>query len=194
MSRSNTAGARNTTRDNIKSNFLDMYRSKPLNQINVSDLAKECNISRGTFYFYFEDIYALYHECEKDLIDSMEKGLSEVILCTVGNDFDKYVEVYAEHLKDYTQHIETYQRLLTGSEEASFRKAWFESIRCQYKKSMIFSKAMPESKRDNMTRFFAGGVLAVLSNWVSDGCKAPAEEIAAISAQALFQGIFLPDK
>ena len=32
---------------------------KPLSKITVSELITECNINRKTFYYHFEDIYAL---------------------------------------------------------------------------------------------------------------------------------------
>jgi len=180
-----------TTKECITKAFLHMYETKPLGQINVSDLAKACNISRSTFYFYFDDIFSLYNECERDLISGMEAGLLEVILCTVGMDFEKFIEIYGDHLKGYIKNVYIYKCLLSGSEESSFRKAWFDSIRRYSAKSMNFSHDEFSSQRDNLTLFFAGGQLAMLSNWVLSGCKEPVEHIANITAQALFHGAFL---
>lgn len=36
-----------------------LMRKKPLHKISVSDLIKECNINRNTFYYHFQDIHAL---------------------------------------------------------------------------------------------------------------------------------------
>lgn len=35
------------------------YGKKPFQKITVSELIQECNINRKTFYYHFEDIYAL---------------------------------------------------------------------------------------------------------------------------------------
>jgi len=188
---SNTAFAKQTTKECIKEKFLDIYSVTPLAQISVSELAKECHISRSTFYFYFEDVRTLYRACEQDVIDRMESNLSDVILCTVTSDFKKFVETYSNHLKGYIKYIDVYKCLLNGSEEASFRKAWFESIRRHYEKSMNFSRTASPSQRDNLTRYYAGGQLSILSNWVLTDCREAAEDIAHISAQVLFQGTFL---
>jgi len=180
-----------TTRDIIKASFISMYKSTPLNQISVSNLSAASNISRGTFYLHFKDVYALYKECEQDLINQMEKDVPGVILCTVASDYEKYVEAFTEVLKVIIQYIDDFKFFLCGSEESSFRKAWFESIRRNYEQTVLFSRNVSTAQRDNLTRFFAGGTLSILSNWALTGCKESAEDIASISAQILFQGAFL---
>lgn len=37
----------------------EIMRHKPFSKITVSELIKECNINRKTFYYHFEDIYGL---------------------------------------------------------------------------------------------------------------------------------------
>ncbi len=37
----------------------ELMRHKPFSKITVSELIRECNINRKTFYYHFEDIYAL---------------------------------------------------------------------------------------------------------------------------------------
>lgn len=43
---------------------------KPLSKVTVSELIRECNINRKTFYYHFEDIYGLLKWClEQDAIE-----------------------------------------------------------------------------------------------------------------------------
>ncbi|MDR1469287.1 MAG: TetR/AcrR family transcriptional regulator, partial [Spirochaetaceae bacterium] len=184
--------AKQDTRENIKHMFLSLYKKRPLSQIFVSDLVKACDISRGTFYFYFNDIIDLYRECEQDIIDEMESSLNDVILSTVGTNYEQFVNTYAKHLNDLKGNIEIYHILLNGSERASFRKTWFESVRRNYQHSMTFSSVTAPAKRNNLAIFFAGGIIAVLSEWVLNDCKEPEEDIAAIVARITFQGAFPP--
>jgi AcrR family transcriptional regulator len=189
-----TAYEKLATKNSIKIKFLDMYKAQPLNQINVSDLARVCNISRGTFYFYFEDICALYNEYERDLIGRLEEGLPELMLCTVGLDFEKYVDAFGKHLNGYPEYADVIKCFLLGSESASFRDAWFESIYRNFEQPMSFLRVPSHLQRDNLVRFFAGGQLSIFTNWVLTNCREPAENIAYISAQALFRGIFWSNK
>ena len=36
-----------------------LLKTKPFSKITVSELIKDCNVNRKTFYYHFEDIYAL---------------------------------------------------------------------------------------------------------------------------------------
>lgn len=41
----------------IAMNFLEMAKKKDIDKITVKELAENCNISRQSFYYHFQDIY-----------------------------------------------------------------------------------------------------------------------------------------
>lgn len=43
----------------IINTFVRILNEKPLSKITVTEIIEECEISRNTFYYYFEDIYSL---------------------------------------------------------------------------------------------------------------------------------------
>lgn len=178
------------SKDSIKKTFLELYRSKPLNQITVKEISDSCNLSRTTFYFYFEDINALYLECVEDAMTYMEVGLSDLVLFTVGRDFDRYVEAYTKHLSGLQENPDLYASLLSGSENTTFRDRWFQSIYKHCGQTLSFSRNVTPELRENLIHFFAAGQLSVLSTWVLSGCKAPVNSIALSSAQILFHGVY----
>ncbi|MBR2521793.1 MAG: TetR family transcriptional regulator C-terminal domain-containing protein [Coriobacteriales bacterium] len=49
----------NYTQNLILETFENMLERMPLEKITVTELTKECNIGRNTFYYHYEDIYAL---------------------------------------------------------------------------------------------------------------------------------------
>lgn len=50
------------TKNAIIDSFIRLLNKRPLDQITVTDIAKECSISRRTFYHYYQDIYQLPEE------------------------------------------------------------------------------------------------------------------------------------
>lgn len=179
------------TRDLIKTEFLKLYNDKPLSKITVSDIIRDCNISRGTFYFHFEDTHALYRECERDMIDFMEGGLHEIILSTVRKDTKKHLDALCDYMKNtYLGHINTFKSFLSGSENDSFRQAWFDSIKHDFARAIEFAAGeMPEAKRENLASFYAGGYVAVIGKWILEDCSEPVEEVADLQVRIVFQGI-----
>ncbi len=51
-----------TKREVIITEFLKLLNRYTLNKITVKKLVKECKINRNTFYYYYDDLYALIGE------------------------------------------------------------------------------------------------------------------------------------
>ena len=42
--------------------FTELIGERPFDKITVKDIVTRCGVNRNTFYYYFEDIYALVDE------------------------------------------------------------------------------------------------------------------------------------
>ena len=49
----------NNVKYKIAETFYEMVRRKGIDKITVTDLVEECQISRPTFYYHFQDIYSV---------------------------------------------------------------------------------------------------------------------------------------
>lgn len=47
------------TKKALCASLKELMKQKPFSKITVSELIKECNLNRKTFYYHFEDIYGL---------------------------------------------------------------------------------------------------------------------------------------
>lgn len=178
------------TKAAIMNTFLQLYATKPLGQITVKEISDICNLSRTTFYSYFEDTNAVYRACVYDAINYMEIGLSDIVLYTVGCDYDRYVEAFSSHLAGLKENLSLYYALLTGSEKDVFRNMWLQSIYTRCGQTLSFSRNLSAAVKDYLVQFFAAGQLSILSSWILSGCKDSAKNIAVTSAQVLFTGVY----
>lgn len=64
------------TRRAIKNAFLTLLRTKKLEQITVKELCSQAEISKGTFYLHYHDLYDLCDRLQREAIGEM---LSEFI-------------------------------------------------------------------------------------------------------------------
>ena len=62
----------NNTKNKIKMAFLDLYKEKNIEKISIKEITDAANIYRGTFYYYFDDIYFLLNELENDFFDEIK--------------------------------------------------------------------------------------------------------------------------
>ena len=76
----NTKPYRNAERTKrwIRKAFTELIaEKKDIEKITVSELAERAEISKTTFYYHYEDIYAVAEEFENKLIDHLPESLAE---------------------------------------------------------------------------------------------------------------------
>lgn len=62
------------TKKAIMESFLRLAGKKSLDKITVRDIVDECGINRNTFYYHFQDIYAVMEALCKELFLSLPEG------------------------------------------------------------------------------------------------------------------------
>jgi|GEM_PF-1558597 len=186
----NLNAASHDTKELIKREFLKEYHEKSLEKIKVSVLVSACNISRGTFYFYFTDVQRLYKECEQDIIGFMEEGMNEIIMSTIRGNSKRHIDLYAAYLERYIPKKDLLKDFIAGSEAVSFHEALTKSVYDSYISLLEFSSEIPESHKNMMALYHSNGWASVLSAWVENGCVVPARQVSEILSRALFKGIY----
>lgn len=63
------------TKKAIIESFLRIAAKKPLDKITVRDIVDDCGINRNTFYYYFQDIYAVLEEICRNGVEKVPRGL-----------------------------------------------------------------------------------------------------------------------
>jgi AcrR family transcriptional regulator len=70
------------TKKAIMETFLCLTEKKPLEKITVRDLVDKCGINRNTFYYYFQDIYAVLEEyCDFAMESLAQEKSPQALLC-----------------------------------------------------------------------------------------------------------------
>lgn len=64
------------TKKAIVESFLQLLGKKPIDKITVRDVVDHCGINRNTFYYYFQDIYAVLEEISHNVADSLPSEAS----------------------------------------------------------------------------------------------------------------------
>lgn len=111
----------------IKQAFAELLNEKDMSKITVTDIVERANISRGTFYAHYLDVYDLYTAIQSNIVETLNEtldllGMENIILdpsnaIRTGIDFlDKNKEYYKLFLT--SSHGETLiKRIMTLTEE-----------------------------------------------------------------------------
>lgn len=91
------------TREKIKNAFLKLYKEKRIEKISIGELTKEAKIYRGTFYYYYEDIYDLLSKIEEEFFNESIKDVVEVVQGILSNDIEERVISITNNFKKYEE-------------------------------------------------------------------------------------------
>lgn len=83
----------NNTKNIIEQNFKKLVSEKLLSKVTVSEIVNVCKINRKTFYYYYEDIYALLRQTLKQ----------EAINIVANFDFQKEFDTSIKFIFDYIE-------------------------------------------------------------------------------------------
>lgn len=65
------------TKQAIRDGFLRLLAEKPIEKISVTEICREADINRGTFYAHYSDPYELKRSLEDQLSDALAQRLQE---------------------------------------------------------------------------------------------------------------------
>ncbi len=156
---------RESTKQLLASSIMDLSRRKPLEKISVTDITRNCNLARETFYYYFTDknelISWMFFERCKD----------------ISTDYDQNSVSWREALTRFVSILKEddifCDNILNDQGMDSFRDSLLDYMCSTLKQSLINRRMYSEIPREveDQIRFYSCGVAYLLSEWVKDRCK-----------------------
>lgn len=85
------------TKKSISTAFKELIQEKEMSEISISELTKRANITRSTFYMYYQTVEDVRSEIENDIIDNITHSLSETdLLHSLANPYTLFTTLAEE--------------------------------------------------------------------------------------------------
>lgn len=151
------------TKNAIIATFIDLLGEKPLSKITVTDIVTRCGVNRNTFYYYFQDIYAVLDEL---LLRESQKILD------AGNNFESWqeglIEAAAFALNNKKAIFHIYNSLSRQQLEKYFNTIT-DSVLRVFVKSQAEGLSVPEEDIDLISRFYTYALTGMIFEWLNKG-------------------------
>lgn len=178
------------TKENIKKAFIQLIKDKGFDSLTVSDLAREANINRGTFYLHYLDKYDLLDKLEMDIIED----LKEILLTNPEHEetdepaelipYEKILEALNYIKKDY-HFIEA---LAGDGGDPNFiqkvENVISEMIQSKLQETDNQLRSKEHLPADYAEKIFLSSVVTIIELWIEKGTYESPEQIARIITQA----------
>ena len=169
------------TREAIKTSLIRLLSARPLEKITVKDIVDDCNITRGTFYYHYQDIYAV--------IEDIINAETDKIVATCGDG-----ENWEENLLrafSFTDRHRTAVRNIYESNHRELVERYFRTAADTLIRAYIDAKAssmeVSETDKRIITDLYRWSLKGALLEWVASGMKYPFADTLHLIAQ-LFEG------
>ncbi|MBQ8108248.1 MAG: TetR/AcrR family transcriptional regulator [Ruminococcus sp.] len=156
----------------IREGLAELLADKELRNITVQELADRVDIHRVTFYKHFMDIYDVYEQMEKDILDSIANIAVE--------HGDKTKAEFYPFIIDYIESNPKVFRMIFSPHNTGVIKAKLteriESL-CRWFWLEDWEGDPADKQFNYAVHYHVQGALAVISKWVQQGFDVPKEEI-----------------
>lgn len=149
--------------------FVEMLDEEPFDQITVIDIATRCGINRNTFYYHFEDIYAL--------VDATFKNETEKII-GAHRTFDSWQEAFLAATSFALDHRKAIYHLYDSINRERL-EVYLYDVTYNNMKAYVIQQAEGLSVRDEDVRdlavFYAVALEGLVLDWLHGGMKTDPE-------------------
>lgn len=167
---------RNTKKSLAKS-LIKILQEKPVTQIDVSELCKNANLNRTTFYNHYSSIYALLDEMVSEFFKNVKKYLADSIDEKSENTAAK-ISLMLKYLKQNRRFVRT---IMNNNlyEEIGNKLISFDFVsnllntNIKYRQNIYINDAY-------YIGFIISGWYAVIKRWVNEDCDLDENTLARL--------------
>ena len=160
----------------IKSAFIELIRTKPIDRITVTNIVEKADLNRGTFYAHYADINALIKSIEEEIVQNLCERLYNI----KGNNFFKEPLPLFMQISEY---LENNKELISVIINSSATSSFVMSLPDLITEHLLSSKDMDKKLRKDpqfqmKCRFYAGGAGSIYTAWFNGSIEGSLYDVA----------------
>lgn len=164
------------TKNNIRNTFIELYKEFEIQKITINLLCRKAEINRGTFYYYYSDIYDLLSHIELQTIEELKSVYPILINGTLFgeyNDLEKITDFIEKNGDVFVLFTQTRPNLHFQKEIRRFLTSYL--ITRFNVESYDFSL-----KQQGILEYITNGQLGCIVWWLNNGQSIPIEKFLKI--------------
>lgn len=168
----------------IKRAFAKLLHEKDISKITVTDIIQEADISRGTFYAHYPDVYGVLEQIETEELDALLALVRNIGVNSIVIEPQKAISLICNYLDNDKE----YYRLLVNSRTVT--RSFLDRLT-----ALFMERALDElleqtdiNDRENALaylNFASNGTMFVLFQWLDGSLNMTAERVVEVLSKLL---------
>ena len=174
------------TKKAIKRAFIELLSRKNVNDITITDISREADINRKTFYNNYSGIHEIINEIEEELFATFKaeiRGLD--VSREMNNPYNVLIRLTALLDSDY----QFYAKILSSDLNTHLIAKIVGYLKEQTKKVLKAKSNYDEYEMNIVVEYSISGMLSVYQEWLSTGREEPIEKLALIISNLFYEGV-----
>ena len=175
------------TKQAIRDGFLRLLAEKPIEKISVTEICREADINRGTFYAHYSDVDDLLHQLEDDLLRRLDDvGSRHNARQSDGKTFRYLTDLFTLA----SEYSDIFYTLYCRSGDSEFQDKIFNKLKYQYLYEFLSIFGGSESEKlDYCASFIVAGMCTLVKVWIENGMRETPEEMARLGGAFVMHGV-----
>ncbi len=162
------------TRKMLRDALTELLREQPLEKTTVTDVCRQADVNRSTFYAYYRDVSQLLDEIEAEVLDHIPLKAEDV---EGGYGSESYLATLEGFCRFVQEHDALFRMLFVQNESSGFYHRLVEWVVGE----VLGREESQISIGSRMTLVYCvNGVVGLLKDWISSGFAISAREFALI--------------
>lgn len=173
--------------DKIKQCLTEMLQTSPIDDITATELCKNAEVNRATFYYHYNSVQDVLAEIEAQLEAEFAQWISRSPLDINGFPEKSFYVTFFEFV---SRNVGVCRMLLNSQRSSDFVLRALNAGRTMV--VSIMSKHFPKcqaSKIDYYYIFVSNGFLGLLTYWLNSGMKESINDIAEVGERISNMGV-----
>lgn len=165
--------AKQYTKNLIKREFINLLTEESFSSITIAMIAERCEINRNTFYYHYEDIYALVKDILEDVIRKVDEEFNS------SSSWEKSTLHAVSFLLDNKKACQNLFRSVSKKEIDSYLYKICESVMSKHIDNVCELKSINpiESDKVLVRNFYRSALVGLLDERIQDGMEDAPEEL-----------------
>ncbi len=163
------------TQSVIKKSLLHLLAQKPLKNVTAAEICREAQVTRGTFYNHFYDVFDVYESIENGFFEELKVRISGRKTYELDDSF------FREIMSFLSENSEVVSVLLSDGEESSILKKITHFLRDQYVAE--FTERFPALDRsllESLYTYTINGSIGLVVDWLRRGKRESPEQMGVL--------------
>ena len=173
--------------------LLSLLEKKPFEYITISEVCEAAKVNRSTFYLHYENTVDLLKETTAYMLENFNSYFPvdiEKITTTIADcDLQDLKLINKKYLEPYLLFIKENQRVFSAmlSQPKAFGTTdIFQRLFDNIFKPILDRFHYPRDEQNYVMMFYLNGIVAIIEEWLKDGCQKSMKDISAIICVCIY--------